>query len=150
MLKQFADLTLEADGRYAQDYELQFLEDYLDSQDTRMSAYIKLRDSADDIIEAVRLGKQKRNPEFQDYYATCKRDLIDLVRYSAAALLFDDMERLRTNMLLWFQTIARSYNFEEDNNDTYEVLLKVIPQFLSPEEAKLALPIFELNCAVLV
>ncbi|BAQ64324.1 hypothetical protein [Geminocystis sp. NIES-3709] len=150
MLKQFADLTLEADGRYAEDYELRFLEDYLSSQDIRLSAYIKIRDSATEIVEAVRIGKQKRNAEFEDFYGTCKRDLIDLVRYCAAALLFDDMERLRTNMLLWFQTIARSFNFENDNNDTYEVLLGVIPQFLTPEETKLALPIFELNCAVLV
>jgi hypothetical protein len=150
MLKQFADLTLEADGRYAEDYELKFLEDYLDSQDIRMSAYVKIRDSAKEIVEAVRVAKNKRNPDFQDYYATCKRDLIDLIRYCAAALLFDDMERLRTNMLLWFQTISRAYNFENDNIDTYEVLLQVIPQFLTPEEAKLALPIFELNCVVLV
>ncbi|MBL1210829.1 hypothetical protein [Geminocystis sp. GBBB08] len=150
MLKQFADLTIEADGRYAQDYELKFLEDYLDSQHLRMSAYLKIRDNATKIVEAVRVGKQKRNPEFQDYYGTCKRDLIDLIRYCAAALLFDDMERLRTNMLLWFQTIARSYTFEEDNNDTYEVLSQVIQTFLTPEEAKLALPIFELNCVVLV
>ncbi|BAQ60536.1 hypothetical protein GM3708_942 [Geminocystis sp. NIES-3708] len=150
MLKQFADLTIEADGRYAEDYELKFLEDYLESQDLRMSAYIKIRDNADAIVEAVRVGKNKRNPEFKDYYATCKRDFIDLIRYSAAALLFDDLERLRTNMLLWFQTIAKSWTFEDDNNDTYDVLLQVIPQFLTPEEAKLALPIFELNCAVLV
>lgn len=150
MLKQFADLTLEADGRYAEDHELRFLEDYFVTKDLRMSAYVKIRDSAQDIIEAVRVGKQKRNPEFKDFYSTCKRDLIDLLRYSAAALLFDDMERLRTNMLLWFQTISMAYKFEDDNVDTYDILLKSIRQYLTPEEAKLAMPIFELNCAVLV
>ncbi|MBE9222235.1 hypothetical protein IQ215_05945 [Cyanobacterium stanieri LEGE 03274] len=150
MLKQFADLTLEADGRYAEDYELKFLDNYFATKDLRMSAYVKIRDAADEIIEAVRVGKQQRNPEFTDFYVTCKRDLIDLLRYSAAALLFDDMERLRTNMLLWFQTISKAYKFEDDNVDTYDVLLKAIRQFLTPEEAKLAIPIFELNCAVLV
>jgi Phycobilisome protein len=149
MLKQFADLTIEADGRYAEDYELKFLEDYLESQDLRMSAYVKIKDNAEAILEAVRVAKNKRNSEFKDYYGTCKRDLNDLIRYCAAALLFDDMERLRTNMLLWFQTIAKSWTFEDDNNDTYDVLLQVIPQFLTPEEAKFALPVFELNCAVL-
>lgn len=150
MLKQFADLTLEADGRYAEDYELKFLDDFLATNELRMSAYIKIRDNADNIVEAVRLGKQKRNAGFKDFYVTCKRDLIDLLRYSAAALLFDDMERLRTNMLLWFQTISMAYKFEDDNVETYEVLLKCMREFLSPEEAKLAIPIFELNCAVLV
>ncbi|WP_069792066.1 hypothetical protein A5482_002835 [Cyanobacterium sp. IPPAS B-1200] len=150
MLKQFADLTLEADGRYAQDYELRFLDNYFETKDLRMSAYMKIRDGADEIMEAVKVGKQKRNPEFKDYYVTCKRDMVDLLRYSAAALLFDDMERLRTNMLLWFQTISKAYKFEDDNVDTYDLLLKVISEFLTPEEAKLAIPVFELNCAVLV
>ncbi len=150
MLRQFANLTVDADGRYANDRELEFLASYLDSYETRLSAYIKIRDSAAEIVEQVRLGKQKRNSEFEDFYSTCKRDLIDLLRYSAAALLFDDLERLRTNMLLWFQTIARAYTFEEDNNDTYDVLSKVIAQFLTPEEAKFAVPVFELNKVVLV
>lgn len=150
MLRQFANLTVDADGRYATDRELQFLDSYFDTYELRLSAYLKIRDSAKEIIEKVRLGKQKRNPEFQDFYATCKRDLIDLLRYNAAALLFDDLERLRTNMLLWFQTIARAYTFEDDNIDTYDVLLKVIPEFLTPEETRVALPVFELNRAVLV
>ncbi|HIK38743.1 MAG: hypothetical protein NZ901_10370 [Geminocystis sp.] len=149
MLRQLADLTLEADGRYAEDYELQFLEDYLDSLDLRVQIYNKIRDNADKIIEQVRLGKQKRNPQFQDFYATCKRDLMDLLRYSAAAILFDDLERHRTNALLWFQTISRAFSFTDDNNDTYEVLLEVMRQLLTPEEAKIALPAFELNCVVL-
>lgn len=150
MLRQFANLTVEADGRYATDNELKFLENYFDSYETRFNAYVKIRDSAADIVEKVRLGKQKRNPEFEDFYVTCKRDLIDLLRYCAAALLFDDLERLRTNMLLWFQTISRAYNFEDDNVDTYDVLLRVISEFLTPEEAKFAIPVFELNRVVLV
>jgi hypothetical protein len=150
MLRQFADLCIEADGRYANDGELEFLTSYFDSYHTRLSAYQKIKDSAEEIVEKVRQGKQKRNPEFQDFYATCKRDLIDLLRYSAAALLFDDLERLRTNMLLWFQTISRAYTFEDDNIDTYDILFRVISQFLTPEEAKFALPVFELVRVVLV
>ncbi|AFZ54087.1 hypothetical protein VKI21_00090 [Cyanobacterium aponinum UTEX 3222] len=150
MLRQFSDLTLEVDGRYAQDYELQFLEDYLDSHQLRMSAYIKIRDNAQAICDRVKEEKQKLHPNWKDYYVTCLRDMVDLLRYSATALLFDDMERLRTNMLLWFQTISRAYNFTDDNIETYDLLLKVVPEFLTPEEAKYAIPAFELNCAVLV
>lgn len=149
MLKELANLTLEADARYAAPSELEFLKTYLDSVEIRVSAYKKIRDSADEIIEQVRAEKHNRNPEFKDFYVTCKRDTVDLLRYSAAALLFDDLERLRTNMLLWFQTISRSYNFLDDNNDTYGILLEVIQRFLTPEEAKLAVPIFQLNQAVL-
>ena len=53
-------------------------------------------------------------------------------------------------MLIWFQTIARAWNFEDDNNDTYDALLEAIPQFFSEEELKYVLPVFELNRAVLV
>jgi hypothetical protein len=150
MLRQLADLTLEVDGVYAEDYQLEFIEDYLDSYEIRVSAYNKISSLSTEIVEQVRLIKQKRDPNFEDFYATCKRDLIDLLRYSAAALLFDDLERLRTNMLIWFQSIARAWNFEEDNNDTYDALLEAVAQFFSEEELKYVLPVFELNRVVLV
>jgi hypothetical protein len=150
MLRQLADLTLEADARYAEDYELEFLEDYLDSLEIRIGAYTKITTLVDEIVEQVRLVKQQRHDDFEDFYPTCKRDLVSLIRYSAAALLFDDLERLRTNMLIWFQSIARSFNFEEDNNDTYSILLEVVPQFFSSEELEFVIPVFELNRTVLV
>ena len=150
MLRQLADLTLEADARYAEDYELQFLEEYCDSLEVRISAYTKIRTLADEIIEQVKIVKQERHDDFEDYYSTCKRDLTRLLLYSASAILFDDLDRMRENALLWFQTIARAFNYEDDNVDTYGILLEVMKQFLSKEELEYALPVFELNCTVLV
>lgn len=49
MLRQFSNLTVEADGRYATDNELEFLENYFDSYEVRLSAYVKIRDSATEI-----------------------------------------------------------------------------------------------------
>ena len=53
MLKELTNLTLEADARYATSSELEFSKTYLDSVEIRLSAYKKIRDSADEIIEQV-------------------------------------------------------------------------------------------------
>jgi len=59
MFKQLTRLSIDADGRYASDSELQFLQDYLDSAELRMSAYEKVREQEEQIIfrwEAVKHG----------------------------------------------------------------------------------------------
>lgn len=149
MLKQLADLTLEADACYATASQLQFLKNYLDSVDERLEAYKKIRDAADSIIEQVKLEKQKLNPDFKEWYGICKRDVVDLLRYSAAAMLFDDLERLRNGMLVWYKTIVRAYNYEQDCDETYRVLQDVIKIYLSPEEVQLVMGALQLNHAVL-
>lgn len=149
MLKQLADLTLEADANYATSAQLEFLKDYLDSVDSRIQAYKKIRNAADDIIEQVKLEKQKLNPDFKDWYYICKRDTVDLLRYSAAAMLFDDLERLRNGMLIWYKTIVRAYNYEQDSDETYRLLQDVIKNYLSPEEVDLVMGALQLNHAVL-
>jgi hypothetical protein len=148
MLKQLADLTLEADARYATADQLQFLKNYLDSVDDRVEAYKKMRDAADSIIEQVKLEKQKINPDFE-WYNICKRDIVDLLRYSAAAMLFDDLERLRNGMLVWYKTIVRAYNYEQDSDESYRILQDVIKIYLSPEEVDFVMGALQLNHAVL-
>jgi len=42
MLKQLSRLSNETEGRYASTVELQFIKDYVNSVDTRISAYEKI------------------------------------------------------------------------------------------------------------
>ena len=150
MLREISGLTLETDGRYATDGELQFLDSYCDSLDLRISAYQKIANSHKQIIDRVKVVRQEKQGHEEDLPAICRKDLMFLIRYSAAALLFDDLERLRTGMLLWHQTISRSFHYEEHSNEMYDILLQVIPEFVSQEELELVLPVFELDRIVLV
>ncbi|RMF23527.1 MAG: allophycocyanin, partial [Cyanobacteria bacterium J083] len=60
MLSQLSQLSIEADGRYATEAELQFLKDYINSSQTRISTYEKIRDHAEVIINQVQAEKEKQ------------------------------------------------------------------------------------------
>ncbi len=154
MLKQLANLTVEADGRYATESELQFLKDYLDSVEQRINTYEKIRDSETKIVEKVEQKKQEINPDLfklngRDVSAICKRDLIDILRCSAAAMLLGDLDYLRDGMLIWYQTIVRSYGYQKHDETIYEILTKVVKVSLTPEEFELILPALQLDHALL-
>ena len=50
MLNQLSRLSVEADGRYATTEELQFLKDYIQSLDLRLSAYEKISAAQTEIV----------------------------------------------------------------------------------------------------
>lgn len=149
MFSELVELTTNTDARYASSSELQFLKDYLEEVDIRVNAYTKIRDNAEEIADKVAEEKRKLNPKFEDWYGICKRDFFDLLRYLAASMLFDDLERLRNGMLIWYKTIVRAYNYDQDSDETYLVVQEIIKGYLSPEEFKYILPVLQVNHIIL-
>lgn len=158
MLKQLDRLTMEADGRYATESELQFLKNYLQSVDSRISCYEKIRDASEDIIDRVKAEKNACNQEngdtlfylgVEDRADTCIRDMKGVLRCGAAAILINDPERMRDAVLLWYYTIVRAFNYARDTQTIYPVLEKIVNSYLTPEEQQLAKPILKLNYTIL-
>ncbi len=158
MLKQLSSLMIEADGRYATERELQFLKDYLQSVDQRISTYEKVRDAADIIISEIEAEKNLRNQTEQeklfymgseDRSQTCLRDMKGILRCSAAAMLVDDLERMRQAVLLWYYTIVRAFSYQKDAEIMYRLLEKLVEKHLTEEEAELMKPILQLNYTIL-
>ncbi len=158
MLKQLSSLMIEADGRYATERELQFLKDYLQSVDQRISTYEKVRDAADIIISEIEAEKNLRNQTEQeklfymgseDRSQTCLRDMKGILRCSAAAMLVDDLERMRQAVLLWYYTIVRAFSYQKDAEIMYRLLEKLVEKNLTEEEAELMKPILQLNYTIL-
>lgn len=155
MLKQLARLSVEADGRYATATELQFLRDYLDSVDKRISAYEKIQSMEAEIVTKIDQTRRAAEPELfaktsqVDGTLVCKRDFTNILRYSLAALLFDDCDRVPDNYLLWYKTIVRTYKYDRAAGVTYKVVQDVIKEYLTPQESALFNPILELNQVVL-
>lgn len=154
MLKQLAHLSVEADGRYATAEELQFLKDYLQSVELRVSAYEKIRAAEEKIIYLVEAKKRSLNANLfqlnsQDVTQVCKRDMVNVLRHAAAALLINDFDRLRSGLLLWYQTIVRTFKYERYAEVTYQVIQDVVKQYLTPQEAALFCPILELSHIIL-
>ncbi|MBW4577288.1 MAG: phycobilisome protein [Aphanothece sp. CMT-3BRIN-NPC111] len=150
MLTQLTRLSVETDGRYAKLEELQFLKDYLQSMDVRLSAYEKIRAAQEQIILQVEVKMCDMDPSLfrsaaGDFTEIWRKDIGQLLRYAAAALLFNEPDHLREGLLLWHNTIAKSFKFERTCNTTFRVMPEVIKEYLTPQEAALFCPILELN-----
>lgn len=154
MLSQLARLSTEADGRYASAEELQFLKDYLQSLNHRISAYKKIQASETEIMQQVEAQMQSLDPNLfrrgtQDVTQKCRGDIVQVLRHSAAAMLIDDNERLRDRLLLWLQTILGAVQVRNTATVTYDVMKKVLKQYLTVEERNLFFPILDNNRTLL-
>ncbi|PIG94691.1 phycobilisome protein [Gloeocapsopsis sp. IPPAS B-1203] len=154
MLTQLSRLSVEADGRYATAEELQFINNYFQTFDWRLSAYEKITKAEAEILARTEAKMRDIDPSlFQnasgDFTPTWRKDIIQLLTFATATLLVDDQERLREGMLIWHATIAKSYKFERTCKITFEVMPEVVKEFLTSEEAALFNPILTLNQIVL-
>lgn len=154
MLTQLDRLTREADGRFANPSELKFLKDYLETVETRLSVYSKIRDTETQITAELGATLQARNPHIfqkgkQDYSAICQRDRQHVLRISTTAMLFGDLDSLREGFLLWYRTIINAFRDQKASQATYKVLPGIVNAHLTPEEAKLMQPALELDRSIL-
>lgn len=154
MFKQLTRLSIDADGRYATDDELKFLDDYLSTIETRVSAYETIRENEEQIIyrwEAAKRGIKQDvfHMGDRDVSEICRRDMTNVFRCSATAILFNDLDRLREGLLIWYQTIVRAFKYDKYTNITYSVIQETIKEFLKPEEVELMLPALKLNHTIL-
>ena len=154
MLSQLTRLSVETDGRYATVEELQFLKDYLQSLEMRVSAYEKIRSAQEEIMSQVEEKKRSINADLfqlnsQDISQVCRRDMGNTLRYAAGALLINDIESLQSGLLLWAQTVVRTFKYQRYAEVTYQVIQDVVKQHLTPEEGALFSQILELNYVVL-
>lgn len=154
MLNKLQALTVKADGRYAKEQELQFIEAYLHSFPDRLLAYRKIQDSETDIVNEVYQRLQKQSPQFfqrggQDYTPKWRSDTLRVLRFTAMAMLYDDADLYKERFLYWFQTIMSAFSLQEACNQTYTVMQEVVKDMLPPTTANLFCPFLELTRTVL-
>jgi hypothetical protein len=150
MLSQFRRLTIDVDGRFANDDELQFIEDYLKVYNLRVRIYQKMQANEQKIVKQVyeklrSLDATLLQSNKQDLTAKWKRDTMRVLRYSAVAVLTDDQTTLQEKLLLWFQTIMRAFGAQRSCEMTYLVMQQVMQQHFTPEEYSYIAPVLELN-----
>lgn len=153
MLKELARLSVTSEGRYATDVELKFLENYLTTVDERFSAYQKIRDARDTIVESVETQKRQTSKDLsslegRDITSVCQRDMAAILRYALSSMLLDDMDYLRDAILIWYQTIVKAYKYDIHDESIYKILQKEVKTHLSPEEARIVIPVLEVTHAL--
>ncbi len=154
MLSQLKRLSIEADGCYATKEELTFLNSYFDSVRQRISAYEKIRDAEEVIMDQTEARLKAVDPQVfhngtQDCSEICRRDRKNTLRHSAAAMLFNDLDRLRDGLLVWQGTIVRAIEGEYASTLTWQEMPEVLREHLTAEEADLMMPALHMNQALL-
>lgn len=154
MLKKLEQLSMTTEGRYATNEELEFIKDYLPSIDLRMSAYQKIRDAEDEIIAQLQNRMRQLKPDIfksksKDVTQVCRRDIKVILRNAIAAMLINDLDRLRENILLWQKIIIKVFQEQHIATMVHTTMPEIIEQFLTPEEFALVNPALQLNQAVL-
>ncbi|HEY9641875.1 MAG TPA: hypothetical protein V6C57_15415 [Coleofasciculaceae cyanobacterium] len=149
MISQLKRLSLEVDGRYATDAELQFMTDYVQSFNLRLQSYQKLQELESTLIQQTYTKMRSLDPTLfmrgkDNVSDKWKRDTTFVLRYVAVTVLMNDPDTLREKLLLWLQTIIRAVGMVRPCNVTYEVLQDVVRQHLTPPQANLVCPILEL------
>lgn len=149
MLKKLEALTLHTDGRYAADLELQFLYTYLPTLAMRFRAYQKIQAAEKEIIQQVLAEMTAFDANLlrhngEDLTAKWQRDTVRVLRYAALALLTDDTDLFKERLLLWFSSIMSAFRANRSCEATYTIMQRVIQQHLTPQEAALFLPIWQL------
>lgn len=150
MLSQLDRLSVQADGRYATDTELQFLADYVQSFNVRVQTYLRLQELESTIVQQAYVKIRAVDPRllhygYEDVSTKWKRDTIRVIRYTAIAVLINDPDALKERFLLWFQTIMQAFSAQRGCEVTYQVLQDVVRQYLTPAQANLVCPMLELN-----
>ncbi|MEM9005614.1 MAG: phycobilisome protein [Cyanobacteria bacterium P01_F01_bin.86] len=154
MLQQLEQLCADTDGRYATDAELMFFQNYLQTARLRFLLYQKIQKLEPQLIQKVLMQLKANNPDLlkmgaTDLTAKWQRDTVRTLRYAATALLTDDPDIFRDRMLIWFQTIMKSFKAETSCDATYQILQTILKQALTPEEAELFCPLIEMSRAIL-
>ncbi len=150
MLSKLQQLGTNADGRYASDAELQFMDTYINSFDSRIEAYRRIKEVEKKIVDTVLVRLQTSYPNLlfpkgEDMQAKWKQDTLRVLRHSAMTVLLDDPELLRQQFLYWFQTIMQAFGAQEACNITYLVMQDVVKELLPRDIADLLCPILEIN-----
>ena len=118
MLTQFSNLSVNTDGRYATDSELEFINDYLESMAMRVQTYEKIQANEEAIVQEVDEKMQELNKNDslfkmdENTKIVCLRDRKNAIKYTSAAMLINDLDRLRDGLLIWLKTIVKAVGYD--------------------------------------
>lgn len=154
MLSQMQRLSFEAEGRYASDEELRFIPEFLKTYELRLQTYQKLQVIESTVIQQVHEKMKAKDPGFfqsgnRDLTAKCKRDAQLTWRASAAALLINDHDTLREQLLIWYQTVSKAVGSQRACGSAYVVMQEVIQQHLTSQQVAFLSPILEMTRSLL-
>jgi len=123
-----------ADGRYLTDNELDALDGYVQTYAIRLKTYTLLQEkSGEYILRALQQLAKTDAQTVQQHKDKCVRDMEYVVRSIAVAILRDDEEGFRQELLLWMQNIMAALHKEQQSSRAYQLLKTVLEEDMPQE-----------------
>lgn len=137
MHKMLAQDLQNADGRYLSNDELANLEQYADTYATRINTYLLIEKYAHQLITmTLQHLAQTDQQVVQQHGQLCQRDMGDVLRLSARAILMNDQDDFH-DFVLWMQNMMRAVKKEAQSARAYSILQAIIQKHLPPDSARL-------------
>ena len=126
MSTAFTQSLQKAEGRYLSDDELSLLVGYTKTYSTRVDTYLLVQKYAEQLITmTLQQLAQTDLAVVQQYSHLCQRDMGDVLRLSARAILKDDPDEFY-EFVIWMQNMMRAVKKEAQSAYAYGLLQQVV------------------------
>jgi hypothetical protein len=154
MTSQLQTLARTAEGRYFHPDERQAMLAKAATLPSRFQAADQVQQHEEAIVQAVMEAMQQRYPESSAIkgpaLAKTQNDVQLVLRFSAQAMVLDDLRWLDEKVLFWLRTILAAGNFTPQfSRDCFTLLREQVEKNVSPESARLLQPYLNRNIEVL-
>ncbi|WP_179228585.1 hypothetical protein [Leptolyngbya ohadii] len=139
------DRIAEIDNRYATDQELQELEQISQELTDRLRLYQKLLQAEEQILAELYKRVLAIDPHLflldgRNVASQCQRDVRHTFHQSIQSMLLGETW-LQDNLLLWFQSVIRSFKIQPRCELVYSTLETLLQAALPPQESQIICPI---------
>jgi hypothetical protein len=128
----------QADGRYFSDAELKTLERYVQTYSLRLKTYALICEKGNEMVQrSLQILAQTDAQTVQQYKDKCVRDMTFVLQALATAILRDDEEGFRQQLVLWMQNIMAALDKEDQSARAYRMLQEEVRATMPADYAAL-------------
>ncbi len=144
MHPELLSLLETAEQRYLEPQEIELYRRHAASLNRRLKTYEMLREQETQIFQAIadRLVKALPN-ESQENLERCLKYWLLIVRYSATAMLINDLSYLQNRLQDWVKGLLETYETYQIDVQVYELLMQELKNYLSPDDVRLLEPVMQ-------
>jgi hypothetical protein len=144
MHPELLSLLETAEQRYLEPKEIELYRRHAASLNRRLQTYELLREQETNIFQAVADQLVKALPnESEQNLERCLKYWLLIVRYSATAMLINDIAYLQNRLQDWVKGFLETYETFQIDVQIYELLMQQLKTHLSPDDLRLLEPVFQ-------
>jgi hypothetical protein len=144
MHPELLSLLETAEQRYLEPKEIELYRRHAASLNRRLQAYEMLREQETQIFQAIadRLVNALPN-ESQENLERCLKYWLLIVRYSATAMLINDLSYLQNRLQEWVKGLLETYETYQIDVQVYDLLMQELKNYLSQDDVRLLEPVIQ-------